>query len=327
MGRSMRDERRLKVDIARRYYLNGATQTEIAEALGLSRMAVQRILAQCRKEQIVEITIKDPICTCLALEDEVRSRFSLVDAIIVSAPVDSSLLQKSIASFAARYLTEQVMPGMTIGAAWGRTVFQMMQFLDPCPQPHMYPGLRVVSLMGSLSTSLVTHPYSIVNKIGEVFNAEVYYISAPAVANSPNSRDIFLAERSVQDILDLARKADIAVVGIGDVGEHATLLQTGYLTLQELEELAGRGAVGEILVWHYDINGSLVESPLSSRIVGLSPVELRQIKKVIGVAGGPEKVKAILGALRGRYVNVLVTDEKTARDLIDLDAHNGIDTH
>ncbi|NPV54106.1 MAG: sugar-binding transcriptional regulator [Firmicutes bacterium] len=321
MARSVRDERRLKVDIARRYYLDGATQTEIAEALGLSRMAVQRILAQCRKEQIVEITIKDPICNCLALEDEVKSRFSLVDAVIVNSPADPSLLQKNIARFAARYLTEHLTPGMTIGAAWGRTVFQMMQFLEPRPQPDLCPGLRVVSLMGSLSTSLVVHPYSIVNKIGEVFNAEVYYISAPAVANLPETRNIFLAEKSVQAILDLARQADIAVVGIGDVGERATLLQTGYLTLTELKELAGRGAVGEILVWHYDINGSLVESPLSPRIVGLSPIELRQIKRVIGVAGGPEKVKAILGALRGRYINVLVTDEETARELMNLDSH------
>ncbi|HHY45796.1 MAG TPA: sugar-binding transcriptional regulator [Firmicutes bacterium] len=304
-------ERRLKVEVARRYYLENKTQDRIARELGLSRIKVQRLLAQCRREGIVEIRIKDPLLHCLELENALREKFSLEDVLVINSPSVPSLLTRNLARAGAEYFAERVSEGCVIGAAWGRTVFEMVQFLEPRP----VKGVKVVSLIGGLTVSLAHNPYTIINRIGDVFGAEIYYLSAPAIADSPRTREVFMGEKRIQEMLRMAQNADLAVIGIGDVTDESTLVLTGYLTPRELAELRDRGAVGEILASHFDIEGRLVESHLSERLVGLRPPELQSIGKVIALAGGEKKVESIRGALRGHYVDVLVTDEDTARAL------------
>jgi DNA-binding transcriptional regulator LsrR (DeoR family) len=308
------EQRRLKVKIAQKYYLKSETQDAIAKELGLSRIKVQRLLSQCRKEGIVEIRINDPMLRCLELEDELKARFGLLDARVSASPSDSSMLVRDLARVCADYFVSLVSEGCVIGTAWGRTVFQMTQFLEPTP----VRGVKVVSLLGGLAPSMAHHPYAVMNRISDVFGAESHYLVAPALADSPLTRDVFMKEKRIQETLDMARNADIVIAGIGDVSEQSTLLLTGYLSQTELEELVARGAVGEMLTCHFDADGKLVPSRLSERLVGLKPDELGSVGQVIGVAGGEVKVRAILGALRARYINVLVTDEDTARKLIEI---------
>jgi len=159
-------------------------------------------------------------------------------------------------------------------------------------------------------------PYSISSKVAETLGAALKSLPVPVIVNNPATYQALMKEKSIKEALDQAAKCDTAFVGLGDVGDQCTMVKTGYLTPQQMEDLRRQGAVGDVLLRYYDINGQHVYNPLEPHIISLNWEQLNRIPYMVALASGPSKIQAIQGALRGGWVSCLVSDEDTVQQVL-----------
>jgi len=164
---------------------------------------------------------------------------------------------------------------------------------------------------------VILNPFDVAIKIADKLGGYCHFILAPAIVDSPAIRSALLSDKRVVHSLEMAASADIALVGLGATGESSAMLKMGFVREETLAELKAKGAVGDILGRYYDSQGNQVSSVLDDRVIGLSLEQLGKIKRVVAVAGGEEKVQPIIGALKGKYIDCLVTDEETARAVLE----------
>jgi DNA-binding transcriptional regulator LsrR (DeoR family) len=300
--------------IAWLYFIKGFTQHEVSQRLSISRMQVQRNLSKAKKDGLVRIEINDPRTTCFEIEDDLKARFSLVDAVVVPTPQEKNGIKNALGNAAAAYLLRHVSDNQVIGVGWGTTLNKMTRFINEKPRQN----LRIVSLVGGSGKKAEESPYEVAFKFADALKAPCYYISAPAIVDSPASRSILVAEKSVNHTLNIAKSSDIAVLGIGNADKDSTLIEAGLLSSKEIKKLRTKGAVGDICAHFYSRQGQPVDQDYENRVIGLGIQDLRKINTVIGIAGGKNKVAAIFGALTGRLVDVLVSDEQTAQGILSL---------
>ncbi len=298
--------------IAWLHYMEGLTQRDIAESLHMSQPKVARLLDKAHKKGIVRVSIESPLANCLGLESRLREVFSLSDVLVVPAGGRDDLFT-SLGRAGAWYLERVLKDDDLVGIAWGRTLKQVAHSLKNV----RVRGIKVVTLVGGLTASASLNPYTIGEKLASIFTGECYYLYAPAVVESEETRDFYLSERINRKTLELARRAAWSVVGIGPVDVvHSVYALTGFLGHEDLEDLRKKGAVGDIVGQYYDKEGKVLDIPLHRRTVAVSLSDIRSMRNVIAVAGGKEKVEAIRGALRGGFINILVTDEDTAQSVL-----------
>ncbi len=154
-------------------------------------------------------------------------------------------------------------------------------------------------------------------KLANTVRALHFPMPVPVMANTPEERQVLLDQKPVRKIIELARKADVIFLGIGHLQDGATLFEDGFVTADELDQLRRAGAVGEVVGWSFDAQGHFIEGLTNGRVVSIPP-QRDGPARVIGVAMGEKKVAALLGAVRGRLITSLITDERTADALIAL---------
>jgi len=310
-------ERDLITRVAWLYYKGKLTQAEIGEKISLSRQKVQRLLEKARDLEVVRFTLKHPQANLLGIEEEMIRRFDLRDAIIVPAHTkDTDTLRRAYAQAGAPYL-ERILADAkrcVLGMGWGNTTAYFAESFEP---ERGRENVKIVSLIGNLMTNVSMNPYISAERIAEKLGAPFYNIWAPAIAHSKERAGVFRSEPWIEETLKLAEKSDIMLVSIGEVSDKASLFKMGYLTNEELVRLTSKGAVGDILSRFFDADGNVLDDEVHDRVIGISIEVLKDSKKtVIGVAGGASKVEAIRAALNQKYVNVIVTDEWTANELL-----------
>lgn len=312
-------QRLIKTDFLSRiawlYFIKGYTQREISELLDLSRMQVQRSISKSREMGLVRIQISDPVTSCFEKEDELKDRFSLFDAFVSPTPQDKSKLKEALGEVAAGYLLRKFTDNQVIGVGWGTTLHEITQFL---PRKTLSDS-HVVSLVGGWTKRADENPYEVAWKLADALNTDCYYIAAPLIADSAKSRSIIASEKSVNRSLEMARQSNLAILGIGSASEDSSLIKAGFLSPEEVKQLGSIGAVGDVCGQFYDRQGVPVESGYMERVIGVGLEDFRNIRTVIGVAGGENKTEAIYGALRGGYIKVLITDEQTAMGVLALE--------
>jgi len=264
------------------YYKEDMTQYEIAKRLNLSRSKVVRLLQKAKDEGIVHFHIISPLDNCLHIEQELKSIFKLQDAMVV--PVGQyEKIRETLGKAAAQYLERCLKSGHLFAVGWGRTV------------------------------------YEVAAKLSSLFGGECYYIHAPAIATSEELCRSFRSDLTVKQALQMAKLANYSLVGVGEISAETTLVSTGYISLADVEILHRKGAVGNIVGQFFNIKGNIIDCDLHKRIVAFPIEGLRKMKNVIGVAGGKDKIEAILGAIHGKFIRVLITDEKTATSIINME--------
>ena len=302
----------LHVRVAWYYYKAEMTQEEIATRLGLSRARVIKVLDQCRQEGVVSFHVNSPFTNCLQLEKQVIDRWKLRDAFIVPA-VDPPMVNRNLGAAGAQYIERNLSKEETLlGFGWGNTVSLTLKHLSLMD----HQKVSMVTLSGGI-TAYLQNTYREENNPLFKFNSRFHIIPSPLRVSSPNTCRLILEEPEVARIIQLAQLANIAVVGIGPMSANATFTQFGYITPQELEILQKQGGVGDILGQFYDKEGNRLDVDFHNRLVAVSLEKLKTMQHVIGVAGGVHKVEAIKGALRGGYIHSLITDEKTALELVN----------
>ncbi|HEC21731.1 MAG TPA: sugar-binding transcriptional regulator [Chloroflexi bacterium] len=307
------------VEVARAYYLENRTQAEIARSLGISRSQVSRYLSEARELGIVQIRIVVPGEEAPELGDKLKQRYPHLRDVIVAPIFDSDLeaVRAIIGRYAANYLAEVVKPNQRLVLGCGRTLRAMVNALHK----REVPGISVVQAMGNLGHEAHKIDYNeIAREAAECLGGRVYYLSAPAILGKGSGRaaDLVTTNPILEHSLSLARQADIFVVGLGSLESDQLYARVGLIGQDELDDLAGR-AVGDICGRFFDLNGEKQISAFEDRIVGIDLDDLRQAHLTIGVAGGPDKVAPLLGAIRGQLINVVVSDEQTVRSILALD--------
>ncbi len=295
--------------IAWLYFIKGFNQREISHRLNISRMQVQRSISKARNTGLVKIEIIDSHITCFEIEEDLKTRFLLSDVIVIPTPQNKSEIKEDLAKASAGYLLRHITDGMVIGVGWGTTLEKMAKFING----KSFPNSQVVSLIGGSGKRTLESPYEVASKLADALKAPCYYISAPAIAGSYASRSVIIAEKSVNNTLKIAKSSNIAVLGIGDADLDSSLVKAGLISSKKIKQLIEKGAVGDICAQFYDYAGQPVDHGYMDRVIGLNLEDLKKIKTVIGVAGGEKKIKAVIGALRGSLLDVLITDEQTAK--------------
>lgn len=296
-------------------FIGGYTQEEIAQKLGLSRVKINRLIAEATAAGLVRVFVEGNAAECVALEDRIAANWEL-DFCSVSPTVgEGPLPLRTLAAAGAHYLHNVLERGekKLIGIGHGRTLDEVVKYLPRARRPNV----RFVSLLGSLTRHAAANPFDVIHRLAEVTGAECYFMPAPFFADSIEDKKVLLAQKSLKDVFNLARAAELYVVGIGEIGAHAHMLATGMITDKELREVKLAGAVGEVLGRFLDKNGRAVHAELNDRAVGIKLEEIEG-KPVVAIAGGEDKPQAITAVLESRVIKGLITDEATAKTIVDM---------
>ncbi|MEZ0168956.1 sugar-binding transcriptional regulator [Microvirga sp. TS319] len=306
----------LETRVAWLYFMEGLTQAEIAEKLGMTRLRVNRMLVDARASGLVNITLNSQFATCVELEQFLVREFGLKDAVIIPTPGDPDLVPVLIGQATGEYLSNLLETNRItgLGLGWGATLRETIRKT----RAGRYPDLCVNSMMGGLTHGLELNTFETASSLANLLNAECQYLAAPIYAGSPQSRDIILAQDVFRETFERIATNDVAVLSIGDLSPRSLLIRYGLPRDVIVDELAACGAVGDILGQFYDAEGRMIDHPLNRRAIALPLDELSRIPTVILASGGKNKTQAIAGALKARFASVIVCDEETARGACDL---------
>ena len=315
------EETRLLVKVSKLYYEEGLSQDDIILRLNLSRPKISRLLRQARDRGIVRITVAAPQHLFPDLEAGLEKRFGLLEAVVVETHAGDAQenILRELGLSAAAYLERSVRSGSTrgiyaVGISWGTTLHSMVEKL---PSMHV-PGVKVVQIIGGLGQpEAASHSSELCHRLARALGGQLTLLPAPGIVASQPARDVLLTDPYVQRAVEMFGSLDIAFVGIGDPSPESVLMRDGVIiSWEELNLLLHKGAVGDIALRFFDAQGRPVVSDIDNRVIGITLEQLAQVRRVVGVAGGPGKFQAIQGALRGRLVSVLITDSVTAERLL-----------
>lgn len=300
------------IKVAWYYYKENLKQNEIAEILDLSRNKVVRLLEKARSEGIVQFQIKGHNSNCLGIEEELKQTFSLPAAFVIPAPKDPDALSTSLAKAAAQFLQNKLQKHDLIGFGWGKAVSDTIAHLSF----ETNNELSAVTLTGGVNYYL---PQSNSSNGGLGKFQKLHVIPTPFLASTEEMANKFLNEPSVKEILNLAKLSKYVIVGIGGISSEATIVLEEKMTINELTYIKQQNAVGDILGQFFNKSGEVLNLPHHERLIGTQLASLKEMKNVIAVAGGEKKIEAIYGALKGRYIQTMITDENTAKSLIKME--------
>lgn len=301
------------------YYEEGLTQNEIATAMNVSRVTVNGYLADARANGIVNISISSERFKSLSIALQLKDHFGLDETLVVPGVGGERSLIDRLGAAGAQALERLIRSGDTVGITWGRTMLAVARALRPTGLSDM----RVVAATGGTTAVIPYTPEACATQLAETLSARCITISAPAVVSSADARAMLLREPVVAEQLAALDAVDRMIFGISSLRPDSTIHQSGFFdsTLQQYDHY--RNAVGSVAGRFIDADGMTVAGPLSERTIGIGLDQLRRVKTRVAIAGGIDKVPAMLAALRGGLVNVLVTDAATGEGILRAD---GVET-
>ncbi|MEM7117667.1 MAG: sugar-binding domain-containing protein [Chloroflexota bacterium] len=303
------------VRVAELYFERNLSQKEIAAIIGTSRPRVSRLLADARRMGIVEIKINRPIEKLAELSETLRTQFKLRDAIVVESGETYLDSVRNVGATAAELLSSVLGNNMTIGMTWGQTLYHMVKALAKIP----LEGIEVVQMLGALGEgdSHIDGP-ELALRLAEKLDGSYRYVHAPAVVKTTEMKHMLLQQPQIKATLQKAANADIMLQGIGSLAdEMSSLARAGYLDEEERNACLEAGAVGHLMARMIDMNGQQIGS-YNERVIAIPAEALRLPEYSIGICASRQKAKPALGAIRGQYINVLVTERRCAEALIEL---------
>lgn len=314
----------LMVRVAWLYYVGGFNQEQTASRLGLHRSRVNRLLSEARERGLVSVSINHDSARDLAVEQAICDEFKLDFCLSTPAlgmadaasdpktdRIRGAISRREVGAAGARFLKAKLGDGpITIGVSWGRTIEQVAQQLAGVRNPQA----SFVSLLGSLKRNATSNPFEVVQLFAGRTGGQVHFLPVPFLANSETDRDVFMAQRIVQDTVQVARGADLYLISVGELQETSVLRTEDILSAEDVQGLREAGAVCDSMGTLFDIHGREIEHPFSHRTVAIRPDELRG-RDVVLLVGGLEKINATIGLLRTGIVRGLIIDGDTAAEL------------
>lgn len=308
---------RLMAKIARMYHERGLRQAQIAAELHVSQPRVSRLLKRALEVGIVRTTVSLPPGVHTDLEDALEAGYGLVEAVVVDVEGPDETLTPALGAAGAHYLESTLIGGDTVGiSSWSATLLAAVEAMRLSRGSVVDTVVQLVGGVGDPGVQMMAT--RLIGLFAQHTGASPVFMPAPAMLGTPAARDSLAADASVTAVMDLWPGLTLALVGIGSVEPSPLLQQSGNALVDaDLEQLRARGAVGDVCFRFFDADGAPVRSDVDDRVIGISVEQIRQVPRRVGIAGGRRKHAAIQAALRGDWVNVLVTDVGEARRLVE----------
>lgn len=311
---SIDPEDSLAIRAAWLHYAGGLTQAAVAKRLGVPSVKAHRLIAKAVDAGAVKITIDGPIAECAELEARLCARFGLDLCEVAPDLGEEGLPLRALGLAGAGFLRRVIEQKEhdVIGLSHGRTLTAAVQQMPRVEAQ----GLRFVSLIGGLTRTYAANPHDVMHRLAEKTGAQAHVLPVPFLTNSEKDRAVILAQPGVRDLFDLARGATLKIAGLGTADAGAQLVTTGMIEPREIDEITRAGGVGEMLGHFFDAKGRVVQTSLTARTLAVDldgPPESR----IVGIAGGPAKRAALRAVLESGRLNGLITDEATARALLE----------
>lgn len=304
---------RLRIRAAWMYFIEQMTQTEIADVLGIGRVSVVRLLAEARSRREVKISIEGELVEIVRLERALESTFGLQQALV--GPLSSADADPipAISARTGSFLSEAMQPGMRVGVGWGRTLFSSLQFISGRP----LAGFQVISLLGGVGAARIVNPAEFAWRFAQVFQGDGYLIPTPAVVDSIETKEALVERCGLKDIFAMTESLDAVLLSVGGIASATTFYRGGFLKEADREALVTRGAVGDLLFHFFDKDGVLVDHPVNELVMSADVDRLRRAPIRILTSGGDDKIEALLGAMNLIAPTAFVTDEQSARRMLE----------
>ena len=298
------------------YFVAGNTQDEIAQKLNVSRPTAQRLVSLALSERLITFRLDHPIAACMEIAAQLTKRFDLLYCDVVPSDPASDSAVLGIAESAAGFLEQKLgaKDPIIVAIGTGRTLRASVERM-PRMICHQH---KLVSLVGHISMEGSASFFDVLARLSELSQAPHYPMPLPVIVRVPEEREQLQRLEPVLRVLDLARQADITLIGIGRMDEQAQLHADGFMSAAELDEIQRLGAVGEVTGWAFDVAGRIIRGGANDRVTS-APREVPPSRLVVGVAQGIGKILPIRAALRGKIVNGLITNETTARSILEMD--------
>jgi DNA-binding transcriptional regulator LsrR (DeoR family) len=310
--------------VAQMYYIDGYNQDKIAKQFSLSRSSISFILADARQYGIVNISVKNPKNYNQDLSREFINRFGLTECYVIPTSVSSlSILTKIVATHGASITENQLISNSIIGVAWGTTMYEFMLSFN---NTHNINDVNIVPLIGG--TNHVSSEFQLnemVRNLASKLNGSPTFIYAPAYAVSVGDRELYMQSQTMQDIASKWTHLDVAIVSVGSMPEYYEnnlLFDNKALfdpfVIKTLFEQDESRAVGDICGRRFNVKGQFLNCDHNQKLIAIGENDMRNLNKVICVAAGNHKILSIIGALRTEVLDVLITDENTARAVLEV---------
>lgn len=304
-------------EIATLYYVHGETQEAIAGRLGMSRIKVGRMLKRAQAEGIVDVRVRQHPTVSAEIEQALMQRFGIRRALIALDHADAELQRHEVSSLVADHLARSLEDGAVVAVGMGRNVGTVA---DNVFTRRTYRCAFICAIGGSLRAGEYMNPDHICRRLAAKFGGESETLYAPAMVANAALRDAMLDNPTVRQTLDRARRADIAMIGVGDLSENSNMVRMGWFSPQEIAEARLSGTVGDMMGYDFiDLHGRPSHTPMQGRVIGLTIGDLARIPEVIAIASESTKAAGILGALRTGVIDVLATSATNAHTILHLD--------
>ena len=311
------DNEKSRLDEAARagwlYFIAGHTQDEIAKMLRISRASAQRLVSLCLAERLITFRLEHPIATCMQLAGRLKDAFTLEFCEVVPSDPAAPQTVAGIAERAANLLemTLRSDKPAVVALGTGRAVRAAVERVSPIDRPNH----QIVSLVGNISADGSASFFDTVGRLADVTRSRHYPMPLPFLMSSEKEREQMLRLPPITHVRALAAKADVRLVGIGQMDQNAQILVDGFVTRQELLDMMRRGAAGELTGWVFDSAGRLIDGGINRRLTSIPP-RIPATALTVAAAVGKAKVPAIQAALKGRLINGLITDEATGAAIL-----------
>jgi DNA-binding transcriptional regulator LsrR (DeoR family) len=305
----------VKTRIAWLYYVEGMTQDEVANIVGMNRSRVLRILAAARQDGTVQIRVTTRMSRCVELERRLESRWNLSRAIVVPEPQDPSQLRAIIGAEVGAYMSHAVTSNMTVGLGWGKTLTSGVASIIP----RGADGVKVLAMLGGLTRVSEINPSEFAWRVADRLSAECYMLAGPVYAPDSRTRAALVNHPGLAEVFTRAQTLDMAVVSVGDLTPHSVFSEYGLLTRDEIASLEAAGAVGDLLCHFIDAEGNVIDHPVNERVLAVNPLSLRGTRQIVLASGGWHKLTVIRSALKLLRPTVLVVNEMVAERLASED--------
>ena len=306
--------RRMRLRAAWMYFVEEMTQQDIAQRLGVGRVSVVRLLADARDRHEIKFSIESGLPECIGLERQLERQFGLTEAIVVPQTNPDADTTKAISASTGLFLSNFVRPGMKIGVGWGRTLLESLRYIHEAPMADM----SVVSLLGGITRVKRFNPSEFAWRFSSLFQAECYLMPAPAIVDTPQTRQALIERCGLGEGFERAKTLDAVLISVGNVESSGTAYRDGFVSDTLRRSMIEQGAVGEMLFHYFDAQGQAIEHSINGCVMAVPMSTLQQVPERVMVAGGLEKAVAVLGALRLLKPTVLVTDEIAATRILEL---------
>lgn len=295
------------------YFVEQMTQNEIADVLGVGRVTIVRMLADARARNEVKITIESELSEIVRLERALEKTFGLQQALVAPLSAADADPIPAISAKTGSFLSDTMKSGMRVGVGWGQTLFSSLPFISA----KSLTDFKVISLLGGVGVVRRVNPAEFAWRFAQIFQGDGYLMPTPAVVDSVETKIALIERCGLQEIFEMADVLDAVLLSVGGIASATTFSRGGFLKEADREALLARGAVGDLLFHFFDRNGDLVDHPVNSHVMSVDVDRLRKAPIRILTSGGEEKTEALLGAMTLIAPTILITDEESARRMLE----------